>query len=204
MPTPRSGSWRILFVIAALFFLTGGPKHPRGTMADMLAHSDWLLAHLLMLAGWLTLLAALVLFGRTSALPERSRKWLRLALVGVGLQALEMAIHAAANMDHGNLVAGRSTPILTTHLWMAAVCYPIFGITAIGFIVATVRDGALGSPWIAWIGILGALAEGLAAPAVILTEIPWTRILFPLFLLFAIWLILAALWPVRTNRILPR
>lgn len=204
MPTPRSGSWRILFVIAALFFLTGGPKHPRGTMADMLAHSDWLLAHLLMLAGWLTLLVALVLFGRTSALPERSLKWLRLALVGVGLQALEMAIHAAANMDHGNLVAGRSTPILTTHLWMAAVCYPIFGITAIGFIVATVRDGALGSPWIAGIGILGALAEGLAAPAVILTEIPWTRILFPLFLLFAIWLILAALWPVRTNRILPR
>jgi hypothetical protein len=62
----------------------------------------------------------------------------------------------------------------------------------------------LGSPWIAWIGILGALAEGLAAPAVLLTEIPWAPILFPLFLLFAIWLILAALWPLRTDRAVAR
>lgn len=168
-------------------------------MAEMLAHSDWLPAHLLMLAGWVTLLIALVVFRRASSLPERSQRWLRLALIGVALQALEMAIHTVANMDHGNLMAGRSTPLLTTHLWLAAVCYPIFGITAIGLILATVRDRVLGSPWIAWIGILGALAEGLAAPVVLLTEIPWTRILFPLFMLFAIWLILAALWPLRVR-----
>jgi hypothetical protein len=204
LATPRSGPWRILFVIAALFFLVGGPRHPRGTMAEMLAHSDWLPAHLLMLAGWVTLLIALVVFRRASSLPERSQKWLRLALIGVGLQALEMGIHAIANLDHGNLMAGRPTPLLTTHLWLAAVCYPIFGITATGLILATVRDRVLGSPWIAWIGILGALAEGLAAPVVLLTEIPWTRILFPLFMLFAIWLILAALWPLRASRTSPR
>src|SRR5687768_14789100 len=153
---PRFSLWRVLFVIAALFLLAGGPQHPGGSMAEMLAHPMWVPAHALVTAGFAAMLIALVLFGRSKALPERSSRWLRLALVGTSLQVLEMIFHTAASIDHGNLVAGRSTPILTTHLFLAVICYPIFGATLVGFIVAAAHDRMLGSHWISWLGILGA------------------------------------------------
>jgi hypothetical protein len=53
----------------------------------------------------------------------------------------------------------------------------------------------MGSPWIGWLGIAGAVANGQAPPLVILFKIEGARILFPLLLLFALWLILAGLWP---------
>jgi len=168
-------------------------------MAEMLAHPKWVPAHALMLAGFLALLAGLILYQRSIALPDRTRRWVRLAAVATALQAVEMAFHTAAFVDHANLVAGRATPVLTTHLWLAVVLYPVFGLAVVGLIVAATRDRALGSPWIAWLGILGALAHGAAAPLTILTAIPWARMLFPFLILLALWLLLAALWPLRTR-----
>jgi hypothetical protein len=40
---------------------------------------------------------------------------------------------------------------------------------------------------------------GLAAPLAILTKLEWPRMLFPLVLLLALWMILAAAWPVRAK-----
>ena len=57
----------------------------------------------------------------------------------------------------------------------------------------------LGSPWIAWLGILGAAAHGAAPPLVVLLEVEWATFLFRLLLLFALWLVLAALWPLRVT-----
>jgi hypothetical protein len=74
---------------------------------------------------------------------------------------------------------------------------PVFAATIIGFIVATARDRTLASPWIAWLGILGAAAHGLSAPLVVGLRIYQARILFPMLLLLAIWLALAAVWPRR-------
>jgi hypothetical protein len=182
----RFGLWRVFFALSALFILAGGPQHPGGTMAEMLAHPKWVPSHALMLAGFLALLAGLILYQRGVALPERTRKWVRLAAIGTALQAVEMAFHTAASVDHANLMAGRATPVLTTHLWLSVVLYPVFALTVIGLIVAGVRDRALGSPWIAWLGILGALAHGAAAPLVILFEVPWARILFPFLVLLAL------------------
>jgi hypothetical protein len=48
-----------------------------------------------------------------------------------------------------------------------------------------------------WIGVLGGLAHGAAAPLTILTSLPWARRLFPLLLLVAVWLLLTAVWPLR-------
>ena len=45
-----------------------------------------------------------------------------------------MALHTAAALDHANLMAGRATPILSTHLTLAIVAYPVFAATIIGFI----------------------------------------------------------------------
>jgi hypothetical protein len=110
---------------------------------------------------------------------------------------IEMVLHTAAVVDHANLVAGRATPVLTTHLSLAAVAYPVFGVVFIGFVVATGRDRTTGSPWIAWIGVLGAVAWGLSAPLVIVFRIEQAGVLFPMLMLVAFWLVLAAVWPLR-------
>ncbi|HEY7216041.1 MAG TPA: hypothetical protein VIC28_15570 [Thermoanaerobaculia bacterium] len=195
----RFSLWRPCFALAALLILIGGPQHPGGSMAEMLAHPKWVPSHAFILAGFLAMLAGLILYQRSAALPERTRRWARIATFGTILQAVEMAFHTAAYVDHANLMAGRATPVLTTHLWLAVIFYPIFAVTVIGFIVATLRDRSLGSPWIGWLGILGALAHGAAAPLVVLFKVQEARILFPLLMLLAFWLILAALWPVRVR-----
>jgi hypothetical protein len=186
----HSALWRAFAIAAGLLLIVGGPLHPGGTMAEMLAHPQWVLAHALLLAGFVALLIALVAFPRP--LPELSRRWLRLAVVGTAFQAVEMAFHTAAVVDHANLVAGRATPILTTHLWLTAAFYPVFGVTFAGFVVAATRDRVLGSWKVAWLGIIGALAHGAAGLLVVAFGIQQADILFPLILFCALWLLLIA------------
>ena len=195
---PRgSNLWRVSFLLAAGLLLVGGPRHPDGTMAEMLAHRDWIPAHALMLAGFVALLIGMLTYGHGRALPDRTRRWLRLATIGTALQMVEMAFHTAAVVDQANLVAGRATPVLTTHLWLAVIVYPLFALTLIGFIVAGARDRVLGSWWIAWMGILGALAHGASAPLVVLLDVEGARILFRFLMLLALWVLLTGLWPLR-------
>lgn len=191
--------WRLCFIVSALFLMAGGPQHPAGTMAEMLGDPKWVPAHSLMLVGFVTLLAGLLLYKRSISLPAAANRWLKFAIIGTVLQAIEMAMHTAAVVDHHHLVAGQSTPVLTAHLWLAVIFYPIFGVTIIGFIIAGMRDHVIGSPWIGWLGIAGALANGLAPVLVVLLKIEAARILFPLVLLLALWLILAGLWPLRAR-----
>lgn len=191
--------WRLGFLAAGILILIGGPRHPGGTMSEMLANPDWVPSHLLITAGFVALGLGLVLYRRSVPLPERSHRWAGIALWGTVLQAIEMALHTAASVDHANLVAGRATPVLNAHLSLAVVAYPAFGATFIGFLVATARDRALASPWIAWLGILGAAAHGAAAPLTILFDLEWTRVLFPLLIALAVWLVAAAVWPLRAD-----
>ena len=196
----RFGWWRPCLLLAGGFILAGGPMHPRGSMAEMLGHPDWVLSHLLVLAGFLAMLAALVLYRRGVALPARSERWTKWAIWAIVLQTVEMVLHTASVVDHHALVAGGSTPVLTAHLAMAVVAYPIFGVVASGWILATARDRALASPWVAWLGILGALAHGAAPVLVVTFGIMEARILFPMVMLLALWMALAALWPLRGER----
>jgi len=191
--------WRLLFLVAGILIILGGPRHPGGTMAQMLADPEWVPAHALMLAGFVALLLGLILYRRALPLPARTTRWVRLAAVGTALQAIEMAFHTAAVVDRANLVAGRATPVLTTHLWLAVVMYPVFAATIVGFILATARDRSLASPWVAWIGALGTLAWGAAAPLAILTDLEWVGYLFPGVLGLSVWLALAAIWPLRAT-----
>jgi len=197
MVMTKSVLWRPLFLLAGILILMGGPRHPNGTMAEMLADPEWVPAHALMLASFIALLLGLVLYRRAFALPGRTSRWVRLAAVGTALQAVEMAVHTGAFVDHANLVAGRATPVLTTHLWLAVVAYPVFAVAIVGLILATARDRSLASPWVAWIGVLGTLAWGAAAPLAILTDLEWVGYLFPGVLGLAVWLVLAAFWPLR-------
>lgn len=68
-------------------------------------------------------------------------------------------------------------------------------ITVVGLILAGVRDRVLGSRWIAWLGVIGAVAFGAAPFLVVVLQIGWAPILFPIGMLIGVWLILAAVWP---------
>ncbi len=105
------GWWRPFFVLSALLMLAGGPRHPGGTMAEMLAHPDWVWSHALVLAGFVTLVIGLILYSRSSPLPLRTRRWTRFATIGTALQAVEMAFHTAASVDQAHLMAGNPTPM---------------------------------------------------------------------------------------------
>lgn len=189
--------WRIAFLLSGVLILLGGPRHPGGSMAEMLAHPDWLLSHTLVLAGYATLLAGLVLLRRAAPLPPRTTTWLRLAVAAAAVQTLEMVLHTLAYVDHDRLVAGDATPLLSTHLVVAVAAHPLFAAGIIGLIVAGARDGVLGSWWIAPIGIAGVAAHGLAAPMVIAAGDERFRILFPGIALLALWMVIAALLPAR-------
>ena len=65
----RIGVWRILFAVAGVAIIALGSRHPGGTMAEMLAHPDWIPSHVGMLVAFVSLLAGLLVYGRAIALP---------------------------------------------------------------------------------------------------------------------------------------
>jgi hypothetical protein len=195
-------AWRGLFAAGGAAISVGGSMHPGGSMAEMLAHPDWFPSHALVSLGFACITAGLWLWGRERALPQRSGRWWRIALAATLVQTLDMLLHTSAMVDHAHLVAGEPTPVLATHLVMTAIVYPIFALCTIGFIVAAARDRVLGSRWIAWLGIVGAVGHGLAGPLVAIWDVGWARPLFPLIVLVALWYMLAACLPtLRVQRL---
>jgi hypothetical protein len=186
--------WRGLFCLGGVAMLVSGPMHPKGPMVEMLAHPDWVPSHAGMLVGFVAMTVGLVVLRKQVLASLQTRKWLGWAAAATALQSLEMFIHMVASVDHAHLVAGHPTPILTTHLWMSVVVYPLFAAAVIGGILAASRERILGSPWIAWMGVLGAAGHGIAAPLVVALGIEQARVLFPLITALAIWLVLAGVW----------
>ena len=188
--------WRGLLIAAGVLVAWGGSMHPDGTMEHMLADPRWLPGHMLTFAGFVAMGAGLWWFGRTTSSMTRA---LRYVLIATALQALEMFVHAIANIDLQNLRAGRATPVLTTHLALTAVIYPVFGVAVAAWVRSAARQRVIGSPWIAWLGILGALMHGAAGLLVAGFRLDWARVLFPGLGLLALWLILAGVWPTATR-----
>ena len=164
-------------------------------MLEMLAHPDWFMAHALVTLGYGAMVAGLVAFARTDANTPALRRWTRFAIVATALETVEMAVHTAAMVDAPHLAAGHATPVLTTHLAMSVLIYPLFGIATAAFFINGMRERAIGSPWIVWIGVIGTLANGVAPILVGLLGWQEARILFAFMIGIAIWLLLAALWP---------
>ncbi|HRP07360.1 MAG TPA: hypothetical protein PLL69_02635 [Gemmatimonadales bacterium] len=187
--------WRPLLALGGILILIGGPMHPGGTMAEMLAHPDWVPSHALQLAGFIALTVALYGFWRQVAAGEPMRRWAGIGFWASLFQTVEMAFHLAAAVDAGNLVAGAPTPILTIHLALAVVAYPVFGAAMIGMLLTGARTRELGSPWTAWFGAIGAAAHGIAPVLVVTFEQEWARALFPAITLFALWTVVTAIRP---------
>lgn len=195
MTTSPSLAARLSLIVGGVLIFIGGPMHPGGTMAEMLADPVWFRAHALVTAGFCGLLAGLELLRRQGTLSRAVGRWLLLAVIATAAQAIDMAVHTMAYVDGPALVAGLPTPVLTTHLALTAVIYPIFGVLLAVFIVVAGHTRTLGSNWISWIGVLGCLGHGIAGPGTVLFDVPWARALFPTIVLVALWAILAGVWP---------
>ena len=193
-------TWRFLFAAAGVLMAVGGPRHPGGTMLEMLRHPDWFMAHALVTLGYAAMAVGLVAFSHTEANTPAMRRWTRFAIVATALQTVEMAVHTAAMVDASHLAAGHATPVLTTHLAMSMLFYPLFGLASAAFFINGMRARAIGSPWIVWIGVIGTLANGLAPILVGLVGWQEARVLFVFMIGIAIWLLLAAVWPTSALR----
>jgi cytochrome bd-type quinol oxidase subunit 2 len=191
--------WRLSLLAAGSLLFVGGSMHPGGTMPEMMANPDWLPGHSLVFTGYVILLAALLVLRRAGGAPPRTLRWLRFAAITTAAQAVEMAVHTMAYVDHDRLVAGLPTPVFSTHATLAVVFYPLFAVGLIGLVVAGARDRAFGSWWIAWLGVIGAAAQGMAAPIVILSGDTRFAVLFAGIAPLSVWVALAALWPVRAR-----
>jgi hypothetical protein len=195
MTLPGSRTWRWLFVAGGVLYFAGGAQHPQGTMAEMLANAVWVRGHATILVGLILMTLGLIAFRRSQAPAKSLDRWLFLAILATAFEAIEMAVHTAANVDSAALIAGQSTPVLTAHLWLATIVYPIFGVVLAGLVIAGVRNRELGSRWIMPLGLLGAAAHGVVMPLVHILEIGAAGILFPIAALsISIWFILAGLW----------
>lgn len=171
-------------------------------MEQMISDPKWIPGHSMVLAGYVALLAGFVML-RRSRVAHATRPWLRFATVVTAAQVVEMGFHTLAYADYENLVTDLPTPLLSTHYMLAVVCYPLFAIGIIGLIAAGARDRSLGSWWISWLGIIGAAAQGLAAPLVILGGDTRWAVLFAGILPLGVWVLLAAAWPVRERATAP-
>ncbi|HYC57735.1 MAG TPA: hypothetical protein VEL28_22610 [Candidatus Binatia bacterium] len=192
----RFGTWRIGLAIAGVLCIAGGAAHPRdGNLHQMIGDPKWVPSHLAVLAGLALFTWLLVDFLRGRELDPRVRLWTRLGLAGVAIETIEMVLHTAAAVDHANAMAGRATPILDAHLALVSIAYPIFGVTVPGFIIVAAAAGALGRRALAPLGAIGALAYGFAPALNTLFPDAGLGFLFPMFLLFALWLLLTAAFP---------
>ncbi|MEZ4379552.1 MAG: hypothetical protein R3B35_14850 [Gemmatimonadales bacterium] len=192
--------WRPLLALGGILIVIGGPMHPGGTMAEMLADPAWIPSHSWVLAGFVALSVALFGYWRSVAQGPTMRRWAALAFVGTLIQTIELVFHLVAYVDLEHLLAGEPTPVLTTHLTLALGAYPVFGLLTAGAIVVGVRTGELGRAWFAPLGILGALAHGIAPLLVLTFEIEKARVLFPMVILFALWTVCVALMPRRAGQ----
>ena len=206
MTTGGFRPWRALFVLGGVLLIAGGSQHPSGNMATMLADPKWLPGHSLQVAGFLAMCAGLALFRREPGVPARTRWWAGAASVMMGLDALEMMVHTLAYVDAGTAPVyasevSASSPVLLTHLWMATFISPLAGVTMLALIWAGMRERSLGSPWIGWLGMIGAAAHAAVMPLLFVMGLLQFGVLFPMVAFMAMWFVLAGVWPRRKPRV---
>lgn len=202
-------AWRVAFLLSGVAMFAGGPQHPgpdlslsfHESTAAMLANPNWVPSHLGLLAGYVFLLAGLWLWGRAASPRGATWIWLRVALVAVALGVGEMMFHTASVIDLERLRAGEATPVLTTHLLLAATVNPLLALAVAVVAVLGARDRLLGSRWIAWLAVVGGTLYGIASAYVVASHDQRVSPLFAIGTsLLAIWFVLVAVWPAGPGR----
>ena len=204
MKLDQSNIWRVLFSVGGLLYFVGGFNHPRGMrLSDMLVDPAWIPAHATVFVGLSFMTVGLVFFRRSRSTSPKMDRWLLYTIVLAAVETFEMALHTMAFVDAGELTPGAfhdglSTPVLTLHLWLATLAHTPFAVALIGLIWIGQRERSLGSPWIGWIGTIGAAANGVVMWLVFILQIGGAGILFPVgALAFSLWFVLTGVWPNR-------
>lgn len=204
MNVAPSRSWRALMVAGGLLYLIGSFFHPRGmTMGEMLVDPAWIPAHTAVFVGFSLITAGLVAFRRLVPTSPAMGRWLLVTGVLAVFQIVEMGLHTMAYVDagslpHGSLHGGVSTPVLTSHLWLSTLAFTPFAVALVALIWTGQRERSLGSPWIGWLGIIGAAAYGSVMWLMFIFEVDGAGLLFPIaHLLVPLWFVLAGIWPTR-------
>lgn len=201
--------WRPLLGLAGVLLLVGGPLHPQANLylsfnastANMLADAHWPLSHGLMLAGELALVFALLGIMRRAELSDTLRRVVTVAVVASMLGVVEMTFHFLAMFDRQALLDGAATPVLTTHLTLAVLTYPIFGLSMAALAFVGARGRMVGGASIAILGVVGGLMDAVSAPIVVLNRNQAFSWLFAGMAPLALWMCLAAIWPRARIRI---
>jgi len=190
-----AGLWPWAMAAGGVLFLIGGPLHPSSdsslpesqATAELIGGGTWIPSHALILAGAIGYLIGLFGLARSRMpLSTSARRAAWVAEVGAVLLAVEGVFHLGAFLDEDAALAGDSIPILSTHMALSLVVYPLFTF-AVGALAVLSRR-TLTHPVVGAVGAIGAVAFGVAPALVGLASIEALALLFPLGgALIALW-----------------
>lgn len=182
-----AGLWPWALTAGGVLFLIGGPLHP-GTdtslpeaqaTAESIGAATWIPSHALILAGATGYLIGLFGLARSPMpLPTAARRAAWVAAIGGVLLAIESVVHLGAFLDEDAALAGDATPVLSTHMALSLVVYPVFTFAVAA--LAVLSRNALTHPVVGIIGAIGAIAFGVAPALVGLADIEALAVLFPI------------------------
>ncbi len=207
---PRQGPrvpWRPLIGLAGVVSFVGGGMHPqapdglqfRDSLAAMMADGAWVPGHALLGIGSALALAGLLAVRRTGAWPAASTA-LPFAVVAAAINTLELVFHTAAVIDRDELAAGEWPPLALVHLGMAVAAYPLFGVAIAWLAWRLLASWSLPLRAVSVAGIVGGIANALAAPLTILLRDPDFAFLFPIGGIgISIWLAVMGLAGLRST-----
>ncbi len=193
--TAAGGLWPWALTAGGVLFLIGGPLHPGNdsslpeaqATAEFIGAATWIPSHALILAGAIGYLIGLFGLARSPMpLSPGARKAAWVAAVGAVLFAVEGVFHLGAFLDEEAALAGNATPVLSTHLALSLVVYPLFSFAVAALAVLSRRE--LTHPVVGIIGAIGAITFGVAPALVGLAGIEALAVLFPIGgVLMALW-----------------
>jgi hypothetical protein len=169
----------------------------------MLADRAWVPAHALLLVSFVLAAAGLAGLARSRVLSAAGTLAARVAVAGAALSTVEMTFHLAAVTERHAFAVGRSAPIVSIHMALAVVAYPVFGLAIAA--LAIIERGRLGRLWRAAcvVGALGAIAHGVSAPIVVLSRDQQFSPLFKGAASMAIWFVVLSVVAPRLSRLEP-
>ena len=176
--------WRIWLAAGAICMMAGGRLHPSfdysqstfdRIVASPLFSSAWVPVHALILIGLILVTVGLAGLVRSGLLSRSARVAGRIAVAGGVLSALEMIFHLFAFVERDAAVTTGHTPIIDIHQALQVPSHPMLGFAVAALTIF--EAGRLRGSRVVWVwriatvvGLLGALAHGLAGPVVVLTR----------------------------------
>lgn len=172
--------WRAALVGSGIALLLGGSMHPdapadldlRDELATMMDDDAWIPGHSIVLVSAVLLAVGLSVASRRGSWPTSSRNALRFAAVATGFYCIEAALHLFASVDVDRLRDGDFAPVAFAHLGLAAILYPMSGLSIAYLALKVTPHWSLPQRAFSAMGIIAGIATALSVPfTLIFTEL---------------------------------